>query len=75
MHQDSKTLTILIGPHSMQVAVLDISRHLSCVATPVKQTIARMPSKYLGGIVIALAVLLLLSIDFAQSVGGPSAVF
>jgi hypothetical protein len=52
MHQDSRAVAILVAPHTQQLAILDISLHLSCVAAPIK----RVPAKYLG-LVIALAVL------------------
>jgi hypothetical protein len=64
MHQDAKVLVILTTALHQQVAVLDISKCLACVATPARRTVNRGRAKYLG-ILIALAVLLGPSIGLA----------
>jgi hypothetical protein len=56
MYQDSKTLAVLTAPLHQQVAVLNISTHLSCVAAAARRKVNGVSARYLR-LLITLAIL------------------
>jgi hypothetical protein len=60
MRHDCKTLIILFAPHTMQVSVLDISTHLSCVAAPIRPKVDRVSAKYLYSLAAIVCYLIFL---------------
>jgi hypothetical protein len=62
MQPDCKALAVLVAPHTLQVAILDISTHLSCVSNASARPKASRWSALRLGIMIAWAILLISSL-------------